>query len=180
MSRPGTPVTASELDVRLDTAGAQLVSHSATSNAIIVVCGPQATRYPFLQPSQPQVPHRADEECHMKQWLLLDSCVRRLVSNTPIALSLGCGFGAQLLLRACVQVTDIGEGGAVRRVAAAPDGTLAVHRNPRRLEFFEPRTRSLFVMVGKLLTERGNLVCKTLSCKVLLVRPSLDTFNAFI
>ena len=48
------------------------------------------------------------------------------------------------------QVTDVGEGGAVRCVTAAPDGTLAVQRNPRRLEFFEPRTRSLFVMVRRL------------------------------
>ena len=45
------------------------------------------------------------------------------------------------------QVTDVGEGGAIRCITAAPDGTLAVQRNPRRLEFFEPRTRSLFVMV---------------------------------
>jgi hypothetical protein len=45
-----------------------------------------------------------------------------------------------------MQVTDVGEGGIIRCVSAAVDGTLAVQRAPRRLEFYEPRTRSLFVM----------------------------------
>ena len=46
----------------------------------------------------------------------------------------------------CVQVTDVGEGGVIQCVSAAADGTLAVQRTPRRLEFYEPRIRSLFVM----------------------------------
>ena len=56
MSPPSAPVVANELDVRLDTAGAQYVSYSATSGSIIVAHGPQATRYPLQPGSQPEVP----------------------------------------------------------------------------------------------------------------------------
>ena len=55
MSEPGAPVVADQLDLQLDTTGADYVAYSATASSVVVARGPQVWRYPLRPPLQPEV-----------------------------------------------------------------------------------------------------------------------------